>query len=117
MCLALSLLGAAGCGECVFREPVTGVVRNKEGAPIPGAKLSTCSGDRCEADPAGDQPPCTSATSNERGEFSMVVAQCRPKAFACELRPVRVEHEGCGKAVIQPKRAPNEPLVVTLDCR
>jgi hypothetical protein len=117
LAVVLSLSGATGCGECVFRQPVSGVVRNKAGAPIAGAKLSTCNGDRCLADPAADRQPCNASTSDDRGEFTLEVANCRPKAFACELRPVQIEHTGCTKAVLQPPRGPNEPFVVTLDCK
>jgi hypothetical protein len=97
--LATSLLGFVGCGECVFEQQLAGVVNDDDGAPLEGVVITTCAGERCER--SSDDSPCTSATSDAEGRFSLEVAQCRPAAFQCELRPVILEREGCDPLVEQ----------------
>ena len=89
-----------GCGECVFDQRLQGVVVDQAHQPVAGAELTTCFGERCDHDPASDTG-CTSTTTDASGRFSLVVAQCRPAPFECELRPVSIARAGCETAVVQ----------------
>ena len=100
--LLLPLLPPAlgGCGECVFDQRLQGVVVDQSNQPVVGAELTTCFGERCDHDP-GNDTGCTGTTTDASGHFSLVVAQCRPAPFECELRPVTIARAGCDTTVVQ----------------
>jgi hypothetical protein len=101
-----------GCGECTFEETIAGVVSDQHGGALEGVTIEACHGDRCDV--GASDAPCVSTTSAADGRFTLDVPMCRPRAAACELRPITLEKEGCEPLTVQPERGVE--AILALEC-
>jgi hypothetical protein len=98
--VALATVGT-GCGECVFAETIQGAVHDQNGNALAGAVVESCgAGERCVDAPS--DMGCVRVVTDAAGRYTLEVQQCRPAAFQCALRPLRVSHAGCAAAVVYP---------------
>jgi len=99
-CLMCISFVESGCGECVFEEPVKGVVLDQNGKKVSGLTLTACKG--CDKNNISKQD-CISAKTDKGGRFSMMVPHCRPAGFQCSTWPITLTHDKCTNTIIQPE--------------
>lgn len=113
MCVTLGT--HAGCGECVFTEPIKGIVKEQTGRPMEGVTITACQG--CDPNQLGDEF-CVKVVTDKEGRFTMDVPHCRPKAFDCATRPMVFTHTKCKQKVVQLKvPASRDEQTFTIECK
>lgn len=89
----LATLGGSGC-ECSNMDYVVDArVVDQNDQPVEGVEATTC---------PVESEQCTTVTSDAGGNMQLEIDLYRPRAFACDVREVVLQREGCERTVVHP---------------